>query len=52
LIYQRNSVWVIYGKGGGVEEGVDIWRGVGVQGCQEGGGVRGDGEEVSLAEFF
>jgi len=33
LVHQRNSVWVVDGERRGVEEGVDIQWGVGVQGC-------------------
>jgi len=52
LGHQRNSVGVINGKRGGVEEGVDVWGCIGIQGCQEGGSIRGDREEVSLAELL
>ena len=52
LGHQRNSVGVIDGERGGVEEGVDVGRGVGVQGCREGGSIWGDGKEVSLTELF
>jgi len=30
---QRNSVWIINGEGGDVEESVNVGREVGVQGC-------------------
>ena len=52
LVHQRNSVWVIDGERRGEEEGADVGRDFGVQGCREGGGVGGNGMEVSLAEFF
>ena len=52
LIHQRNSVGIVDSEWRGVKEGVDVRRGVRVQGCQEGGSVRGDGKEVSLAELF
>jgi len=49
LIHQRNSVWIVNGEGRCVEEGINVWGGIGVQSCQERRGVGGDGKEVSLA---
>jgi len=52
LGFQRNSVGVINGERGSVEEGADVGREVWVQGCGEGWSVGRNGEEVSLTELF
>jgi len=52
LIHQRNSVGIINGERGSIEEGINVRREVGVQGCREGGSIRRNREEVSLTEFF